>query len=288
MDLACVTVGFIMSGGHKIVRRTHCIEANKRTFLAKKHHIFLTMASLKFVEEEGSPTKRLKPDEARDSLKFAEFGCEQVHIELFHGCFELLCVEESFGQDGFYYPLRDDIKMRGKFSKEMGLVKVAKRCVGKDKNQMLMNARTSGRTKKHHPRCYIIRMVEESTPALRLVCAQSIAMFLNERDTPPPKESTLLHLHTRRTIANQDRYVVPTAFDRTPNDARELRKLSHVLPDTQVIAFISKVYTNVTKTWASDNPGVAKQFFDPPYPKCAISELGYPDEELLGLGTQND
>ena len=135
------------------------------------------MADLDYKREENasSPSKRLKLSTVKENIKSSDYGCELLFIELIQGGFELIILQEPIGQDGFLQPIREDIKTNGPLSSKLGLVKVMSRCISKTNDNILLNARPSGRAKDCYPRCCILCMVNASTHLTRKTCLDEMA-----------------------------------------------------------------------------------------------------------------
>jgi hypothetical protein len=240
------------------------------------------MASENFkrTEKDESPSKRHKPSTILQNFKFAEFGCEMLFIELLQGGYEIIILEESLGQDGFLQPIRDDIKNNGPLSTGFDIVRILSRKVSSDNDAMLMNTRSTSSTGNLYPRVCIVRLVESSDKNSRKTCLEAIALALNNSDATPNRQQKWAYdLYVKRQSNAMKKYVVPPNFDLTPSTAN-LRKMGNVFISRAVVEFIQKSFSNVTKTWASENQETAKEFFDHPYPSIAKSELGYPEHAM--------
>ena len=68
--------------------------------------------------------------------------------------------------------------------------------------------------------------------------------------------------------------------DETP-PLSKLQKLNYHLVPKHIVELIYKMYDNIDRDWARDNPHLAKALFSAPYPPKAIASLGYSNESNL-------
>jgi hypothetical protein len=243
-----------------------------------------SMADLDYKREEdsSSPSKRLKISSVKENIRASDYGCELLFSELIQGGFELITLQEAIGQDGYLNKIREDIRNNGPLSKKLGLVKIMSRCISKDNDNILYNVRSSGKqgTNDRYPRCCIVRMVNASTHLTRKSCLDEIARFLNEAYVAPNRNHKVaFDMHAKRKAANIAKYLVPPNFGLTQPGSTP-RKMDHVLVSRSIVELIKTAYTNVTPTWAAENPQLATEFFDPPYPVICQTELGYPNKNI--------
>jgi hypothetical protein len=83
-----------------------------------------------------------------------------------------------------------------------------------------------------------------------------------------------LRANKRRAVSTI--FMLKPDYDMTPK--RNLNKMSYYITTQCTVNFISLEYTDVTSTWARENPLRAAAFFDKPYPLQACNTLGYKNE----------
>lgn len=225
-----------------------------------------------------SPSKRLCSEAVRNNCRILELGQETLTIELMQGDVELIYVTERLGQDGFLHPIRQEIENSGMVSHRLNLVRVLTRCVSADDDSILYNERATGKDGKVYPRLVIARMVDplrDNSTETRKAVLIALANLLNSKTGDgTPANDVAKRMQAKRANAHANKYVVPINYDITPIGSP--RKLCEVIVTRQVVEYIYTAYDNVSKKWAIENPDLAKQFFNYPYPQLAINELGYP------------
>jgi len=226
-----------------------------------------------------SPSKRRKVAEAAASAAQLNDGRERIYVELVMGGYELYTVEGWGGQDGFFNPLREEVRSNGSFAKEQGLIMVANRNSAPNSEEILYNVVPTAATSptKSYPRQVIVRLVDTSSSDSRKACALAMADFLNEFywSTPPTKSYTELfskweHNRSKRV----PRYFVPDNFDRTMPKLKR-GKLAHYIVPNHVVNIIKATWDKTGPMWAISNSAVSHMFFDEPFPEVAKTTLGY-------------
>ena len=202
-----------------------------------------------------------------------------THIELFQGGFETNVLQEGTGQDGYLNFLREDIKQNGPISKSLGLLNIVTRCLSAQNDNQLYNLRGNHSTGVVYPCCFVLRMVSVSTPVSRRLCLENLAAALNKHTKQPPHENKVAHdLYLKRKANKLEKYFVQSNCDLTPGEGKRRKLGGHAVVSRSVVELIKNTYSNITNNWAKENPSLAAEFFDAPFPGIAIAELGYSTE----------
>ena len=87
-----------------------------------------------------------------------------------------------------------------------------------------------------------------------------------------------------RDNQNRDKDMVTKEFDQTSN-TKGLNCISDCIIASNVVTIIRKCYTNTDKSWVLQNPSLALQFFQEPFPDITKRVLGY---SKLSISTVDD
>ena len=191
----------------------------------------------------------------------------------------IVTIEQAPGTDGFFNPLRIEIRSGGPFATKLGLVDIMTRSAAPNETAPITNRSAGQRSMKEFPRqCPVVVGQDEDPldPAKLYTILQNIAEFLNDEDRKQrtPMQSPSREQWEARKDANKKRYVVPTDWNTSPRNT-DLCKLGDYIVTDHVVNFIRSSYNNVCSHWARDNPTEARKYFNAPFPVHAITTLGY-------------
>ena len=225
-------------------------------------------------------SKRLSHGDITPSIQFRTHGCENIIVESFLGDYELITVQQSPGQDGYFNQIRQDIQNLGPLTQQLSLIGIFTKCVSSTDDNISFNERADEKNNTY-PRQAIARLhTPEKDGDIETSCrktARTVAQFLNSKDNHVPKSgSPAKAQHERRKAARIDKCVVAQNFNVTRSPVR--RKLSEELTSRSVLEIIAMTFTGVTKSWATESPELSTIFFDAPCPTRAVESLGYPRE----------
>lgn len=190
-----------------------------------------------FRTPEGSPSKRLKPNEV-SGFRSSNDAQENLYINLVQGGFELIALEDRPDKDGFLNPLRKEVEANTIFSRRLNLKTIATRRAAPDDPEPAYNV-VSGSPSNHTrkpppniPRALVVRMVNSSSKSTRKECLVGIASLLNKhhRENPPDQKYKMARQIWERNRL-KDKVVIPADWDRTANSYDNLSRLDdHLTP----------------------------------------------------------
>lgn len=199
-------------------------------------------------------TQRKQPEEVTYIVDAPFF----LQICAVKGGLELIRVGQSEGQDAFSNPLREEVRKKTKRANDWKLIAVVSQCSEPNSNTPKHNAYPD-KDGKHWPLCFFVRMEHNSTPDSRKSILQELAKFLRQQS------------HGR--FKGGDYQLHPKRWDLTP---AILHPIGVFVRTSLVIQLIYSMFEPTPgKTWAVDNPEVARDFFNPPYPLAVQVEFGY-------------
>ena len=255
---------------HKVPRHTTLMSSNQPAALLDD--------SKAPAEDVPSPSKRLKTDEINQNMDNVMHQCDCLYIEALQSGIEIISIEETATQDGFFNSLRKAVGMKEPIKAKLGLLRFVTRTTGGTAYDRALNQRASASDNRQHPRQHLLRIPPDgkSTPSSRKKALDEIAKYLNHNDDREPIKNTVSHtVWKKRKSDGISKYTVPPNCDRTPATG-DLAKMGNRVVPNHVTEYIRCAYSCVNNSWYTQNLQLAHMFFDMPYPKEACNTLGYP------------